>query len=148
MGDGALQGLVGDAELLPLLDGLHLDLFPVLAKNVVEFSVTEREVLVHLLVSLFGNFLPLLGYNPHYLFGIQLRLLALDDLPPLLREEQVRAKWLPWRLHVFFDFILLLLEVSSHEVPVHTVPELPLSTLLKRLELSFASGQHPILATS
>ena len=81
----------------------------------------------------FGNFLPFFGNNSHYLLGIEFGLLLLDNLPTLLREEQVRAQWFSRRLHVLADLLLFFFDISFDEVTVQIIPDLALDTLLERL---------------
>lgn len=106
-----------------------------LAENIVEFSVAEGEVLVHFLVLLFGNFLPLLRDYFHNLFRIQLRPVLFNNLSPFLREEQVWAQRFPRRLHICFDLLLFLLNVGFLEATVLLIPKLALLALLEGLEL-------------
>jgi hypothetical protein len=141
MGDGADERLVRDAKLLPFVDGLLFDLFPVFTEYIVQFSVAQGQILVHFLVLLFGNFLPLFRDDFHNLFGVQLRSVLFNNLSALLRKEQVRAQRFPRRLHICFDLLLFFVNVGFLQVPVLLVPKVPFLALLKRLKLCLGSLQ-------
>lgn len=145
VGDGSGLRLVLVAELLALIHGFLLYLFPVLAKYVVQLAISQREVLVHFLFVIFGNFLPLFRYDFHYLLCVLLWLVLFYDFSTLLGEEKVRTKRFPGRLHIYFDLLLLFLKVCFGEVTVPLVPELALPALLKGLQLGFGSQEIIIL---
>lgn len=135
MGDCPDERLVGDAKLLPFIDSLLFDLFPVFTEYIVQFSVAEGQILVHFLVFLFGNFLPLFRDYFHNLFGVQLRSVLFNNLSALLRKEQVWAQRFSRRLHICFDLLLFFINVGFLQVAVLLVPNLPFLALLKRLKL-------------
>ena len=103
-------------------------------EQVVDLPVSQRQILINVLVTLLGNFLPLLGDDPHDLLGVEVGVLGLDHFATLLREEQVGTQGFPRWFSVLLDLTLLLFEVQGEEVPVLPVPEVPLGALLEWLE--------------
>ena len=104
-------------------------------EQVVDLSVSQRQVLINVLVTLLGNFLPLLGDDPHDLLSVEVGLLGLDHFATLLREEQVGTQGFSRWFSVLLDLTLLIFEVQGEEVPVLPVPEVPLGALLEWLKL-------------